>query len=301
MPTKNIFLAMKESQFGRNLLNMLALKFQSTQHLDKLRELLGELEGQIRAQQNAEDNEFSLTSTAYTKTIEDQIRITADASGHIDTLNGQLADTRETLRQRREAKALLELERDQINAFLVTLAETRASESAAYDQRLKNTALLAAGVDRTSELFRSSVSNQELDQDAVANLVGLLANLRAALDASAADDTRAENQAVQQYHDFVANRNGRLAEIDSTVNELASDIARLEGEADQLETNLEAERTRKANAISLREQTEAALADLTNRYDTNKSVRTEQIRLLVLVSERLTTNPEEVQAHLQAA
>jgi len=219
---------------------------------------------------------------------------------NIATYSASLADAQDTLRQKNDAEALLQQEEGQINSFLATLANTRASDNAGYQNRLANSQVLIAGIDKTSELFQTSLDNQELDQTSVNDILSLLQNIGASLDASIADDTKAENQAESQYNDFVANRNQRLAEIDSDVTSLSNDITQLGNQIDQLQGNLAAEQTRKANADDLEASTQTALDDLTDKYDSNKSVRTEQLRLLTLVQTTLTANPDEVQSYLNS-
>lgn len=293
-----VFSSMGDSQFGKNLLNMLSLRFQTSQKFDQLNNALADLITQIQTQQRTEDNEYETSSGAYTATIKNQDVIITSADENIKAYEGQLRDKKQAQSQKYNAKVALQSEGDGITKYLQALAQTRTQEKQAFETRVKNSESLINGIDRTISLFRGQTENAEVDQDTVQKILALLDAIKASLTASIADDTTAENNAATKYDEFNTNRNARLDEINGEVTQLEIDLNKLDAEITTLQTNLDSEKSRKSNAEDLKTKTQTSLDDLTQKYNSNKSVRANQISLLSQVNVALKSNPEEVQKYL---
>jgi len=275
---------------------MLSLRFKTSQQLDALVSTLEELEATIQQQQNSDDSDYIRTSGIYSDTINAQNTIIGDATTTISQDQGTLGDANNYLGQANTALQLLQQEAEGIQNFLASLAITRAQEHSDYESRVSDSNLLITGIQRTEALFQQeAVGNSDLDQNAVSQLISLLNQLEAALQASIADDTNAENTAENDYSDFVANRNARLAVIATDESELEEIINDLESDIAQLEVNIAAETTALNNAQALLSSTEQALSDLDTRYANNKAVRAQQISLLEQVQATLTQAPSDVE------
>jgi len=281
---------------------MMSLKFQSTGKLDTIHTLLNELESNIKAQQVADDNEYSTTSSAYRSTIDEQSRIIDTTTVNIKNWRELLANKQDTLAQKKSQKLALEQERDNINNFLEQLAITRQQEVEAFKQRIEDQDAMIKGLDEVISIFSDEVKNNDnLDKEAAENIMTLLYQIRESLVASIREDTAAEEAAAQKYKDFVDQQNDRLRQIQQDLQVLEREIKALESEITALKNDIDLEVKKQTDAIQLKAKTEEALKTLTEKYEANKKVRNEQLALIVQVRNKLKENPSNVQQFLNAA
>jgi hypothetical protein len=299
LKSESTFLALRDTQFGKNLFSMMSLKFQTSGKVDTILNLLTELETNIQQQQQAEDIEYTQTSAAYQKTIDDQNTIIETADRNIQAWTITLQDKQYTVQQKRNQYRDLVDERDSITAFLEQLKITREGEAAAHEQRIADQKAMIAGLIEVIEIFGIEVdNNQELDQAAAQNILDLLNQILSSLRASVAEDSQSEANAQVKYTDFVNAQTTRLGEIATELITLDSEIKVLDQEIINLQSDIQAEEKRKSDAIILRDQTIIALDTLTKNYEANRAVRKEQIALIQQVRVRLSQNPTEVQQFL---
>jgi len=293
------FLALKSTPFGKNLFAMMSLKFQSSGKLDSILNLLGELDSNIAAQQAADDSDFATTSAAYQQTISDQNSIISTAETNIAAWTQDIASDQDTLTQKNDQLTNLQTEDTNIRNFLSQLADTRARENAAFNQRVSDQTAMIDGIQEVIALFSSEVSdNSDIDPTMAANVISLLNEILASLQASIAQDTQAENDAENKYQAFVAAQAQRLADIADDEATLTSDIATLTNDISNLQVSITSETTKETNAQSLLASTQAALVSLTSNYNSNTSVRQSQHTLISQVEQRLQSNPNSVQTFL---
>lgn len=252
----------------------MSLKFQSTGKLDTIHTLLNELESNIKAQQVADDNEYSTTSSAYRSTIDEQSRIIDTTTVNIKNWRELLANKQDTLAQKKSQKLALEQERDNINNFLEQLAITRQQEVEAFKQRIEDQDAMIKGLDEVISIFSDEVKNNDnLDKEAAENIMTLLYQIRESLVASIREDTAAEEAAAQKYKDFVDQQNDRLRQIQQDLQVLEREIKALESEITALKNDIDLEVKKQTDAIQLKAKTEEALKTLTEKYEANKKVR----------------------------
>jgi regulator of replication initiation timing len=294
--------ALKQTPFGKNLFNMMSLKFKTSGQLDNVLNLLDELNSNIAQQQADDDATFSATSASYTQVIDDENAIIVDAQSNIDTWTQQVSDDTDALAQATSQRDSLVAEAENINEFLAQLADTRAKENAAYTQRQSDQSAILAGLDEVIQLFSAELDNDpNLDHDAAEAVLDLLNEIRASVEASMTEDTTAENDAQVKYNNFVADQNERLSEIASSVSDLDNQIDELSGEIDTLTQGIADETVRRDNASALRDTTQAALDAATATHDANTQVRSSQTVLIGQVKTRLTSNSDDVQGFLNDA
>jgi len=294
--------ALKSTPFGKNLFNMMSLKFKTSGQLDSVLSLLDELNSNISQQQADDDATFSATSAAYTQTIDDENAIIVDAQSNIDSWTQTVSDDTDARAQATAQRDSLTAEADNINDFLAQLADTRAREAAAYAQRQSDQSAILAGLDEVIQLFSAEVDNDpNLDHDAAEAVLDLLNEIRASVEASMTEDSTAENDAQVKYNNFVADQNDRLAEIASDVSDLDTQIDELSEEIDTLTQGVSDETTRRDNAFALRDSTQSALDDATATHAANTQVRSSQTVLIGQVKTRLNSNADDVQGFLNDA
>jgi vacuolar-type H+-ATPase subunit I/STV1 len=294
--------ALKETPFGKNLFNMMSLKFKTSNQLDSVLNLLDELNSNIAQQQADDDATFAATSAAYTQTIDDENAIIVDAQSNIDSWSQQISDDTDAKAQATAQRDSLVAEAENINEFLARLAETRAAENAAYLQRQSDQAAILAGLDEVIQLFSAELENDpNLDRDAAEAVLDLLNEIRASVEASMTEDTTAENDAQVKYNNFVADQTERLAEIDSQVNDLNTQIDELSEEIDTLTQGVADETVRRDNAFVLRDTTQEALDNATATHAANTQVRSSQTVLIGQVKTRLNSNADDIQGFLNNA
>jgi chromosome segregation ATPase len=294
--------ALKETPFGKNLFNMMSLKFKTSGQLDSILALLDELNGNIAQQQADDDATFSATSAAYSQTIDDENAIIVDAQSNIDSWTQQISDDTDALAQATAQRDSLVAEAQNINDFLAQLADARARENAAYVQRQSDQAAILAGLDEVIQLFSAEVDNDpNLDHDAAEAVLDLLNEIRASVEASMTEDTTAENDAQVKYNNFVADQNARLDEIATDVDNLNTEIDELTEEIATLTQGVSDETTRRDNAYTLRDSTQAALDAATATHAANTQVRSSQTVLIGQVKTRLSNNADDIQGFLNNA
>jgi len=294
--------ALKSTPFGKNLFNMMSLKFKTSGQLDSVLTLLDELNSNIAQQQADDDATFSATSAAYTQTIDDENAIIVDAQSNIDSWTQQVSDDTDALAQATAQRDSLVAEAENINEFLVAIGESRNRENAAYLQRQSDQSAILAGLDEVIQLFSAEVDNDEnLDHDAAEAVLDLLNEIRASVEASMTEDTTAENDAQVKYNNWVAAQNERLGEIESAVNDLNTQIDELSEEIDTLTQGVSDETVRRDNAFALRDSTQEQLDAATATHASNTQVRSSQTVLIGQVKTRLNNNAEDVQGYLNDA
>jgi len=296
------FDAMKNTAFGKNLFNMLSLKFKTSGQVDDIISLLDELNANIAQQQQDDDASFQATSSAYGDTINQQNAIIVDANDNIQGWTQQISDDTDAVNQATAQLDSLQAEADNINNFLAQLAQTRQAEHDAYEQRAADQSAILAGLDEVITLFSAEVENDpNLDADAAEAVLDLLNEIRAAVEESIADDTQAENDAQVTYNNFVNDQNARLADIADEVASLQAQIDGLNAEIDTDNQAIADETVRLNNAVALRDSTQQALDDLTALYTQNTQVRSSQTTLIGQVKARLSENTDDVQSFLNNA
>jgi hypothetical protein len=293
------FQSLKETAFGKNLFNMMSLKFKTTGQVDAIINLLDELSSNIAQQQADDDATFDLTSTSYGETIDNQNAVVVDSQGNIDSWTQERKDDTDAHSQAVEQRDSLASEAEYIEAFLQQLSDTRARENEAYLQRNADQNAILAGLDEVVSLFVAELENDpNLDHDAAEAVLDLLNEIRAAVEASIVEDTQAENDAQVKYNNFVAQQKDRLEDIDSEVAQYDSQIEALETEIASLTTGIADETVRRDNAFALKAATQAALDELTSTHTSNTQTRSSQTVLIGQVKARLR-NADDVESFLQ--
>jgi len=294
--------SLKQSSFGKNLFNMMSLKFKTSGQLDSVLSLLDELNSNIAQQQADDDATFSATSAAYGQTIDDENAIVVDAQSNIDAWTQQISDDTDAAAQATAQRDSLVAEAQNINDFLAQLADARARENAAYVQRQSDQSAILAGLDEVIQLFSAEVDNDpNLDHDAAEAVLDLLNEIRASVEASMTEDTTAENDAQVKYNNFVSDQDARLDEISTDVDNLNTQIDELNTEIDTLTQGVSDETTRRDNASALSASTQSALDAATATHASNTQVRSSQTILIGQVKTRLNNNADDIQGFLNDA
>jgi len=294
--------ALKTTPFGKNLFNMMSLKFKTSGQLDSVLSLLDELNSNIAQQQADDDATFSATSASYTETIDNENAIIVDAQANIDAWTQQVSDDTDARAQATAQRDSLVAEATNIEDFLAQLADARARENEAYNQRQSDQAAILAGLDEVIQLFGAEVDNDpNLDKDAAEAVLDLLNEIRASVEASMTEDSTAENDAQVKYNNFVAEQTARLSEIESEVSSLETQIEELTEEIDTLTQGVSDETVRRDNAFILRDSTQSALDAATATHAANTQVRSSQTVLIGQVKTRLNSNASDIQGFLNDA
>jgi hypothetical protein len=294
--------ALKETPFGKNLFNMMSLKFKTTGQLDHILSLLDELNANIAQQQADDDATFSDKSAQYQEKIDDSNAIIVDAQSNIDSWTQKISDDTDALAQTTAQRDSEVAEAQNINDFLAQLADARSRENAAYVQRQSDQAAILAGLDEVIQLFSAEVDNDpNLDHDAAEAVLDLLNEIRASVEASMTEDTTAENDAQVKYNNFVADQNARLAQIADDVNNFDITIDELTEEIDTKTQGVANETVRRDDAFSIRDSTQAALDAATATHAANTQVRSSQTVLIGQVKTRLNNNSDDIQGFLNNA
>lgn len=294
--------ALKETPFGKNLFNMMSLKFKTSGQLDSVLTLLDELNSNIAQQQADDDATFEATSAAYTQTIDDENAIIVDSQANIDSWTQTISDDTDARAQATAQRDSLAAEAQNINDFLAQLAEARERENAAYLQRKADQSAILAGLDEVIQLFGAELENDpNLDKDAAEAVLDLLNEIRASVEASMTEDDTAENDAQVKYNNFVSEQEARLAEIETELSSLETEIDELTEEIDTLTQGVADETVRRDNAVALRDSTQAQLDAATATHAANTQVRSSQTVLIGQVKTRLTSNADNVQGFLNNA
>lgn len=291
--------SLKDSAFGKNLFNMMSLKFKTTGQVEAVLNLLDELTANIAQQQADDDATYDLTSASYGETIDNQNAVIVDAQGNIDSWSQEIADDTDAHSQAVAQRDSLSAEQDNIEAFLQQLAETRQRENEAYLQRNADQQAISAGLDEVIALFTAELENDpNIDGDAAEAVLELLTEIKAAVEASITEDTIAENDAQVKYNNFVAQQTDRLEDIATDIGQLDSEIEALETEIASLSQGVADETIRRDNAYALRDATQSALDELTNTHAANTQTRASQTVLIGQVKARLR-NADDVDSFLQ--
>jgi len=302
MSTQALFKSMKGSQFGKTLLSMLTLKFKTSEgQLSALVSVLTQLGDSIQAQQSEDDQNYATNSESLGQSIAGEQDTIADASANLADYQAQLADNQAAHSQASIQLAELQQEQAGLEAALAWEAQKRTGDAASYADRVANEETLVAGLQKVTQLFEGETNNPDLNQESVAEILGLLNNLVTAFQASIAEDTALEQEAIANYDAYVNPRQARLEEVGGLISELQSTIAQLEGVIAQLQDRVASEQVRLNTAEQLLAQFQQQLQDLTERYTSNTATRSQQINLLSIVNARLTQNAEEVQEVLNNA
>jgi chromosome segregation ATPase len=291
--------SLKDSAFGKNLFNMMSLKFKTTGQVEAVLNLLDELTANIAQQQADDDATYDLTSASYGETIDNQNAVIVDAQGNIDSWSQEIADDTDAHSQAVAQRDSLSAEQDNIEAFLQQLAETRQRENEAYLQRNADQQAISAGLDEVIALFTAELENDpNIDGDAAEAVLELLTEIKAAVEASITEDTIAENDAQVKYNNFVAQQTDRLEDIATDIGQLDSEIEALETEIASLSQGVADETIRRDNAYALRDATQSALDELTNTHAANTQTRASQTVLIGQVKARLR-NADDAESFLQ--
>jgi len=293
------FQSLKDSAFGKNLFNMMSLKFKTTGQVDAIISLLDELSSNIAQQQADDDATFDLTSASHTETINSQNAAIVDAEGIISADTQEIADDTDKHSQSVAQRDNLVAEAENTEAYLQLIGEQRARENEAYLQRNADQTAILAGLDEVIALFVAELENDpNLDHDAAEAVLDLLNEIRAAVEASITEDTQAENDAQVKYNNFVADQTAKLAELESDIEKHNSEIEALETEISSLTATVAEQTVRRDNAVELRDATQAALDKATETHNANTQTRSSQTVLIGQVKARLR-NSDDVESFLQ--
>jgi len=206
------------------------------------------------------------------------------------------------LSQKETDQTNLENEQTAIETFLSQLADTRAQETASFNERVTDQQAMIDGLDEVIDLFSTDIqTDTNIDAATAQQVLDLLNQIRNSLSASIIEDTNAENDAQGKYLEFKAAQEARLDDIATQLGQLATDIASLNLEITQLGNDIQAAGDRETAATTLRDDTQTALDTLTTNYNANKNVRSQQLTLLGQVQVKLTENPDNVQQFLDSA
>lgn len=296
------FHALKESSFGKSLMTMISLKFKTSGQVDDIIVLLDQLSADIRAQQDKDDTDFTGTSAAYTDTINEQNRIIVETTDNINSWTQKISDDNNEIAQASLHRDSLATEKQTLEDFLVQLAETRAAEHAAWEQRDADQKAILAGLDEVITLFTAEMeSDENLDQVAAGVVLDLMNEIRAAIEKQIVDDETAENDAQVAYNNFVDETNEKIDNLTKDIASLDAQIAGLEAEVATLTKGIEDETIRRDNATEVRDSTQKLLDDLTALHAHNTEVRSSQTVLIGQVKARLRENPDDVQSFINNA
>ena len=265
---------MKESQFGKTLASMLALKFQTSEgELNALNQALEELEDLLNQQQEADDQQFSDKSSALSNLIGSNQETIAETTGSLADLNNQLSQNQLDLGDANVNLSNLEQDAQAITELLAQLAELRANEQARHDSAVRVQSALVAGLQRVVELFQGAQSNSEIDQGAVTNILGLLDQLIAAFQASVADENALELQSESDYVSTVTPKQSQLDEDNDAISQLNVLIPAIEATVAQLQSSIASAEQTLANAEQLLAEYQTELQTATNTHSNNSVTR----------------------------
>jgi len=298
------FQALKNTAFGKNLFNMLSLKFQTGGKLQGVLDLLATLEQNIGQQQNNDQASFDTTSGQYKATIHDQVEIVLESTDKINADNAQIADDTDALSQASAQLSSLQAEADNINNFLVQLKAAREAEHEAFLARQADEEAMVEGLQLVIKLFTQVLNDDkdsDIDHDSAEQILTLLNEILASVQASLSEDRAAENDAQSKYDDFVDAQNERLAAIAEDVADLQEQISNLNNEINSLNADLVDQTKRRDTAATVRDNTQQALDDLSATFAANSQTRASQQALIQQVRAQLAANPDDVQAVLNGA
>jgi len=302
MSTETLFQAMKESQFGKTLVGMLTLKFQTSEgQLARLNEVLEELEDSLEQQQAENDQAYQARSTDLQDLIAQNENVIDSATSNLAGYNGELATNQNDLSQANQNLVVLQQHYEFLVQSLADLNAKREKDTEDYNDRVQRQQLLLAGLQRVIQLFEAQQSNPALAKPAVAEILSLLESLVDAFEASIANDAAIDAQETAAYNPAVAEYQANIDEDTTNINDLNVAIPQIQATIDQLESNIASEEQRLENSEQLLAQYQEELQTLTSTYTSNSATRREQLRLLGLVQVRLSENPEDVQEVLSNA
>jgi len=294
-PANTLIENMRKSNFGNTLVNMLTLKLKTSDGaLETLLALIEDLSDNIHDQQNEDDDEYQ-TSNANLQGLIDGLQADiAEAEENISDFEAQTAENQNALNQASVALAAATQEQDSLTAYRQTLVDIRTTDKDAYDNRVEGQQALIGGIAKTVTLFENQQSNQELNQEAVAQILDLLRSIQTSYENSISEDGIAEADAEATYATNVAAIDGRLTVLADTISELNGAIAQLQSVLEQLANRLASEEQRLDTSSQLLAQYQEQQQELTATYNSNKAVRLDQLKLSQLVEQKLNDEPNEV-------
>lgn len=280
--------SLKDSAFGKNLFNMMSLKFKYTGQVDKIYDLLDSLGSNIADQQAADDADTAVQTQAFQETIDAQNEAIVDAEGKINSWTQQIRDDTDAHSQSVRQRDSYVAQAENIEAFLQRLAETRAQENALYLSKVEDYNAIIAGIDEVTQLFIAELENDEnIDGDAAEAVLDALNELRAEFEEYLVVDTQAENDAQISYNNFRAEQTELLEELDVAITDLDTKIEGLEAEIASLTTGVDDQTVRRDNAVELKDATQAKLDKKVEVHTHDTQVRTSQTVLINQVKARL--------------
>jgi chromosome segregation ATPase len=277
---------LEEHEFGKKILDTIALQIKSQSPLQDIARLLDEIRQDLVTQQaesdalhNQQEQEFADTVASLDRSISDNTNTKDEAENEISILEGEIARIEAEINIK---EAQLEL----LNRREKELDEARQRDSEEFARRqtqgVEVVGALELIIERLStippnendanlvlaELAKIGSSNPILalvqvastfSPEALANVIGKIESLRTSLEASLEDDKREETDAIAEYQTL-------KSEITSTRSNISNALADLKTQLSQNE-----------NALALQERIyEEAVANIA-RAQEEKAVKIQQV------------------------
>jgi chromosome segregation ATPase len=295
------FVQLQETAFGKNLMSMLSVKYQTSGQLKVVLDLLDKLAGKIRAQQVKETKEYTTQRTDWENDIKHEQEVIRKAKAQIAKLK---AERKRLLAELKEDRANLAHDEKALADAISDLAkytQIRKEEHEKYLEHMEVQKSILGGVHVVKEIIEKLLGNKEVNQGDLSFIIDQLDNLVEEIKVSIKTETAAENAAQKNFEavkasmlNSIAALRKRIAYLKARIAWILNRLIEIKNEIAQLEEVI-------MRAMALIAHLEAEIKELDKHYNHNRKVRAEQLALIAKVRHVLTMNPKQVQAYLNKA